>query len=523
MHWSEQIANELMERFPDRQTFACASGISPSGAVHIGNFREIVTVYFVVKALRKRGKEVRFIFSWDDFDRFRKVPAGLGLGFEQYIGMPYSEVPCPFGCHASYAEHYEKEFELALAEFGIEPEFIYQSREYQSRRYNPLMLHALKHRADIYDILHAFKTGGVNEQERAAYYPVQVYCEECRRDTTTIEQFDEPGESLRYACICGHRATLLILQATNMKLQWKIDWPMRWKTENVAFEPGGRDHSSETGSYNVSKVISEKIFGNPPPSYAAYEFISIKGSQAKMSSSSGNNYTPGDLLKIYAPEHILFMFAKYQPNASFHIGLDEDVIRNYTEYERCRDHADSKELSRDIKAALELSMTDRHQNQEPTPKFSQLCGILPLVNFDYQLLRELLHRVGENYAREQLEPIARRAEFWIKYWYPQKLITVNVHQDHQLYESLDSLERQWIHSLCDLLKDGEMDESARMEKIYAICRNDDKKAMKRNQKRLFSLIYQLVLHRNEGPRIPILIQGVGVNLMLELLDFQKKR
>ncbi|OMF70793.1 lysine--tRNA ligase [Paenibacillus glucanolyticus] len=519
MHWSERIANELIERYPDRQTYVCAAGISPSGAVHIGNFREIVTAYFVTKALRKQGRKVRFIFSWDDFDRFRKVPAGVDPGFEQYIGMPYVEVPCPFGCHASYAEHYEKEFELALAEFGIEPEFIYQSREYQSRRYNSLMLHAIRHRTEIYDILHAFKTGGAHDQERAVYYPVQVYCEECRRDTTTIQQFDEQTERLGYACICGHRGTLSILQATHMKLQWKIDWPMRWKMENVAFEPGGRDHSSETGSYNVSKVISENIFGNPAPSYAAYEFISMKGSHAKMSSSSGSNYTPGDLLKVYAPENILFMFAKYQPNAPFHIGLDEDVIRNYTEYERYRNPAASKELSPDIEAALELSMPDSHPGR--APKFSQLSGILPLVNFDYRLLQELLHRVGESYAKEQLEPTARRAEYWIKHWYPQKLITVKEHPDHQRYETLDSLERQWLHTVCDLLKDAELTGSTRMEKIYAICHHDDKKMMKQNQKRLFSLIYQLVLGRDEGPRIPILIEGVGVHRMLDLLNFQK--
>ncbi|MGV2644915.1 hypothetical protein GNF86_26765, partial [Clostridium perfringens] len=52
--------------------------------------------------------------------------------FEKFIGMPYVEVPCPFGCHSSYAAHYEQEFEASLAAFGIQPEFIYQSREYQS-------------------------------------------------------------------------------------------------------------------------------------------------------------------------------------------------------------------------------------------------------------------------------------------------------------------------------------------------------------------------------------------------------
>lgn len=97
MHWSEQWADQLIERFPDKPTLVCAAGISPSGAVHIGNFREIVTVHFVARALEKRGRDVRFIFSWDDFDRFRKVPAGLDPAFEKFIGMPYVEVPCPFG------------------------------------------------------------------------------------------------------------------------------------------------------------------------------------------------------------------------------------------------------------------------------------------------------------------------------------------------------------------------------------------------------------------------------------------
>jgi lysyl-tRNA synthetase class 1 len=522
MHWAEKIANQLIENHPERHTFVCASGISPSGSVHIGNFREIVTTYFVTKALGKYGKNVRFIFSWDDFDRFRKVPMHIDPAFDKYIGMPYSEVPCPFGCHSSYAEHFEKEFEDALAIFGIKPEFIYQSKEYQSKRYNPSILHALKNRIEIYDIVMAFKTGDANEAERASFYPVQVYCGACRKDTTTIQSLDEPKETLIYCCKCGHRDILSIPQATNIKLHWKIDWPMRWRMEEVLFEPGGRDHSSETGSYNVSKIISEKIFDHPAPLYVPYEFISIKGDTAKMSSSSGNNYTPGDLLNIYAPENILFLFAKYQPNAPFHIGLDEDVIKNYTEYERYRENYFSQSLNSEMKEALDLSMmTDKGLK---VPKFSQVSSILPLVNFDIKLLKDILSRYGEDYAAEQLETIAKRVEHWIKHWYPQKLIIVNKLKDTAFYTTLNLTERQWIQAFCGLLSnekiDGKhLDEEQLMGEIYAICRDEDKKVMKNNQKRLFSMIYQLVLNSNEGPRIPFLIQGVGVNKLLHLLDF----
>ncbi|HET7658692.1 MAG TPA: lysine--tRNA ligase, partial [Bacillales bacterium] len=153
MHWAYQMAKDLIRKYPDRETFICASGISPSGSVHIGNFREIVTTFFVVKALKDLGKSTRFILSWDDYDRFRKVPRNVDPSFEKYIGMPYSDIPDPFGCHVSYADHFEKELEESAKAFGIAPEYIYQSKEYKSGRYNEHILHALKNRRTIYDLL----------------------------------------------------------------------------------------------------------------------------------------------------------------------------------------------------------------------------------------------------------------------------------------------------------------------------------------------------------------------------------
>ena len=174
-----------------------------------------------------------------------------------------------------------------------------------------------------------------------------------------------------------------------MKLNWKIDWPMRWMIEDVIFEPGGRDHSSETGSYNVSKEIAREIFNCEAPQYVAYDFIGIKGHHEKMSSSSGNSITPRDLLKVYVPEVILFMFAKYRPGAAFHIGLDEDVIRNYTEYERLKDSYENKTLkNEDLFDAIKLSRLDSQFKEYP--KFNQVAGTLPLLNFDSSILQDIL-------------------------------------------------------------------------------------------------------------------------------------
>lgn len=122
MHWAERLADEIIQKNPNKEEYVCAAGISPSGSVHIGNFRDIATSYYVVKALIKKGRKARLLFSWDEFDRLRKVPSNIAKiapDFDKYLGMPYALIPDPYGKYSSYAEYNEKEFEKSLEEMGI--------------------------------------------------------------------------------------------------------------------------------------------------------------------------------------------------------------------------------------------------------------------------------------------------------------------------------------------------------------------------------------------------------------------
>ena len=137
MHWSEVIAKKVIERNPNKEEYVCATGISPSGSVHIGNFRDIATSYFVAKALRKMGKRVRLLHSWDEFDRLRKVPVNVARikpEMEKYIGYPYVDVPDPFNddVKSSYAQYFEREFMHSIEKFGIEIDYRYQADMYRS-------------------------------------------------------------------------------------------------------------------------------------------------------------------------------------------------------------------------------------------------------------------------------------------------------------------------------------------------------------------------------------------------------
>ena len=130
MHWTDSIVRKIVAEKGDKAKYTVAAGITPSGSVHIGNFREIITVELVKRALEFNGKKVRFIYSWDDYDVFRKVPKNMPKQdmLKKNLRKPIVDVPDPFGREDSYARHHEVDVEEDVARVGIKPEFLYQAK-----------------------------------------------------------------------------------------------------------------------------------------------------------------------------------------------------------------------------------------------------------------------------------------------------------------------------------------------------------------------------------------------------------
>jgi len=327
-HWADQVADKIIQEKGDKDSYTVAAGITPSGIIHIGNFREIITVDLVAKALEKKGKKVRFIYSWDDYDRFRKVPKNIPQEFEKYIGMSITEVPDPWKCHKSYADHFEKELEDSLPPVGVSPEFIKQEEMYKACKYTEGIKTALQNKDKIIEILNKHRSEHLLDD----WYPVNVYCSECKKDLTKVISYD--GEyGVGYECECGHKETLDFRKQGNINLKWRIDWPMRWDYEKVDFEPGGKDHSAAGGSYDTGKEIIEAIWKRDAPSYTLYEWIGLKGG-GQFSSSKGVVVTLKEMLEIYEPEIVRFLFAGTRPNTEFAISFDIDVIKIYADYDK---------------------------------------------------------------------------------------------------------------------------------------------------------------------------------------------
>jgi lysyl-tRNA synthetase, class I len=238
--WVARFADEVIaeaDRRAPGEKIICASGISPSGPIHLGNLREIMVPHLVADEIKRRGRSCEHILSWDDFDRYRKVPAGYDPSYAEHIGKPLTSVPAPAGsAYESWSDHFKAPFRTALAQLGVEVTEISQTAEYTAGTYRDRVLLAMRERHRIDEVLGRYRTkkkgAEVQDDEEtgsaADYYPYKPYCSVCRRDLTTVTSYDDETTELAYTCACGHGESVRLSEFNQGKLVWKVDWPMRW-------------------------------------------------------------------------------------------------------------------------------------------------------------------------------------------------------------------------------------------------------------------------------------------------------
>ncbi len=530
MHWSETIAQKIIQRNPNKEEYVCAAGISPSGSIHIGNFRDIATSYFVARSLRKMGKKAKLLFSWDEFDRLRKVPVNVAKvngDMEKYIGCPYVDVPNPFpnSDAKNYAEYFEKEFEASLQKFGIQMEFRHQAQMYRSGKYKDYVLLALKKRGEIFDIIDSHRTQEAQEGEREAYYPVSIYCPKCGRDTTKIDTLSDDCAQAEYSCKCGFSGHFDFTKDFNCKLAWKIDWPMRWCYEGVDFEPGGKDHASINGSYDTSKHISKQIFGYDAPIFQGYEFIGISDSGAstgKMSGSSGLNLTPETLLKLYQPEVLLWLYSRNEPLKAFNFCLDDGILRQYFEFDKMYNDVKNGTADDKTKSIMELvSVEGRDLSTVPMGLIVQLGSV---VNFNLKMLELVFEKIGTPFKYEEFKDRLERAKYWLEKCSPQDMNKLRTTRNWEVYQTLTEQEKQEIAQLYDYLKNSTYDLGELQTELYAIPKRvrgltTEDKELKACQGAFFKNVYKLLIDKEKGPRLYLFLYAIDSNNYLPLLDF----
>ncbi|WP_392671369.1 lysine--tRNA ligase [Streptomyces sp. LN785] len=568
--WVSRFADDVIaesERRAPGKPVVVASGLSPSGPIHLGNLREVMTPHLVADEIRRRGHQVRHLISWDDYDRYRKVPAGVpGVdeSWAEHIGKPLTSVPAPAGsAYPNWAEHFKAAMTDALDELGVEYDGISQTEQYTAGTYRAQILHAMKHRADIDAVLDRYRTkkdpaagGGKKPQQKkvdeaeleaeagsgaaseddgssgsAGYFPYKPYCGNCEKDLTTVTSYDDDTTELNYTCTaCGFAETVRLSEFNRGKLVWKVDWPMRWAYEGVIFEPSGVDHSSPGSSFVVGGQIVREIFDGVQPIGPMYAFVGISG-MAKMSSSKGGVPTPADALKIMEAPLLRWLYARRRPNQSFKIAFDQEIQRLYDEWDSlARKVADGSVLPADAAAyarAVGTAAGELPSTSRPLP-YRTLASVADITaGHDEQTLRILSELDPENPLTSLAEarPRLDRAENWITSQVPAEARTiVRDEPDKELLGSLDDQGRQSLQLLVEGLDshwslDGLTTLVYGVPKVLEGLEPDAKPTpeLKVAQRSFFALLYRLLVSRDTGPRLPTLLLAVGAERVRKLL------
>jgi lysyl-tRNA synthetase class 1 len=535
--WSDTIAEQVAGAVPG--PFVCASGISPSGPIHMGNLREVFTTHLVAESLRRRGHAVVHLHSWDDYDRFRKVPAGVDPSYERYIGMPLAEIPDPFGRRGSYAEHFMDEFRAALDVLGIRMHEVRQSEQYPVGTYNAAIRRAMDERGPVFDTLAAQQTAGRHEkpleERRREYFPLKPYCTECRRDDTRVTAYAD--ETATWECRHGHAGTMSLADGVSIsgKLVWKVDWPMRWAHEGVSFEPAGEDHHAPTGSFTVGRELVRDLYGARAPESVVYAFVSLAGVGGKMSGSVGGAPIPATALDVIEPAIVRWLYVRRPAGQSFSIDLGaKGVQRLYDEWDRFVARATGPEAEAGDAAAYAQSISSSAGPVTLTARpvsFRLLASVADLTQGDPQQMARIIsaHLGADAPAEEtllaELQPRLDCAVHYATEVVPEDERTrVRAAFAPEAWAELEEPIQSGVRQLADGLA-GAWSVDALTTLVYSVPKTllglapdaEPSAEVKVAQRQFFKAVYRLLVDAETGPRLPTLLLSLGQEQARQLL------
>src|SRR6202171_5652672 len=375
--WPFEEARKIVARLKKtpKDEVIFETGYGPSGLPHIGTFGEVVRTTMVRHAFRVLTDDkikTRLIAFSDDMDGLRKVPDNIPNKelVAAHLGKPLTEVPDPFGTHASFGAHNNARLRAFLDEFGFEYEFASATDYYRSGRFDAALLHVLAH----YDEVMAIMLPSFREERAATYSPflpvhprtgvvMQVPIDAIDAGAGTLNWRDPDTKEIFETPVTGGAC----------KLQWKPDWAMRWYALKVDYEMAGKDLIE---SVKLSGAIVRALGGTPPGGLNYDLLLDEKGQ--KISKSKGNGLTIEEWLTYASPESLsLFMFQK--PLAARRLYFDV-IPRTVDEYLGFLDAYPRQEWKQQLGNPVWHIHSGAPPKPEMTVPFSMLLSLVTASN-----------------------------------------------------------------------------------------------------------------------------------------------
>ncbi len=477
LDWAMKTAEQLVATHGEGP-HVVATGISPSGNIHIGNLREVLVGEAVVNALRALDSEAHFVFHADTIDPLRKIAPGIPPDFERYIGHSLSRVPDPEDCHASYAEHFLSPFEEALKHMGMDVEILRSHELYESGFYSAVTREALDRTEDLRNILQEV-SGRKMPEHWSPYLPRKI-----SGQLTGARILDHlPEESKVVFADDDGWEEVADYSKGEGKLGWRVELAARWKALQVTFEPFGKDHTSRGGSTDTADRMAREVFDYPPPGRYEYEWIQIKGRGA-MSSSKGIVLLPNDMLDIMPPDALRRMVLGRDPARALDLDLAEGFPRFMDEY--------------------------RVDTEESPVPFTHLVTVAQTVSGDPDRAAEMLRRGGYEAAANDPEKLRRDlvyARNWAEEWAPESYRFGVRDEVPPEAANLDTGQRRYLAIVAERLEDG-VEGDAVQDLLYSTAIELGLKP-----KAAFGAVYTALLGRKSGPKAGPFVAGLDVGFV----------
>ncbi len=502
VHWADVVANKLLEK---TKKHVLATAITPSGPIHVGNLREILTADAVYRAIKEKGGEAQLIYIGDTFDPLRKVYPFLPSYYEKYVGMALVDIPCPCGSHKNYAFHFLEPFLKSLDELGVKPKIYYAHELYKKGFYNDAIKIALDNANEIRNIMVKIAKRDLTPN----WMPFNIKCENCHRLYGEVLKYEYP--IVYYKCKCGYEGIIDIRKGGVGKLPWRIDWPARWKIFGVTFEAFGKDHAASGGSWDTGKEISRNVYKYEPPMPLVYEFIHLKGKGA-MHASTGVAISANEVLKILSPEILRFLFMKYEPYR--HIEFDTgygilDLVDEYDKYERIYFGLE-EETAKNARRIYELSQPYKIKKIPINIPFRHLV-IVAQIGKDFKEFIEILKR---KYEIKNLEEIKKRYEkiiYWLKNYAPEEIKFELQYSKPKI--EIGEEEIKFLSTLKEKFQYIEWEAERIHSTIHEVAKEKNFSARK-----AFQAIYKIFLAKEKGPRAGYFLQSLGKEFVIKRIE-----
>lgn len=530
--WPFQEAQRLLKRYPDGTKTAkdgssspvlFETGYGPSGLPHIGTFQEVLRTTLVRRAFeamigaKPEDGKTRLVAFSDDMDGLRKVPDNVPNRemLEANLHKPLSRIPDPFardegGEHASFAAHNNARLREFLDRFGFDYEFVAASDRYNSGAFDDALRQVLRKNQAILDIM----LPTLREERRQTYSPVlpispasgkvlQVPVEVVDAEAGTIRFTDEDGSTVEQSALGG-----------KAKLQWKVDWAMRWYALGVDYEMYGKDLTDS--GVQSGRIV--KVLGGRKPDGLIYEMFLDQNGE-KISKSKGNGLSIEQWLQYGSEESLgFYIFPNPKSAKQLHAGVIPRAVDDYWAFrERLAEQDLDKQLGNPV---WHLARANGGFEASEAP------GAGDSLPVTYALLLNLVGVLGAEADREQvwsylgnyvadadpakhpeLDALVTNAVA-----YNRDFIAPTLQKRAPTETEIEAL-RELDARLADVAPGTSAEELQTM--VYEI--GKDERFGFENLRDWFQALYQILLGSSQGPRMGSFIALYGIDNMRALI------